>query len=201
MNNRTHILQTVLLAAFVVLPVSILCAQSDRRGPATAEKYRLLSERNIFLRYRRRPQKKVVAPAPRKPAPPPDPDRYIKLTGTAVRGGDRVAFLEDSRSDRTLQVRVGEAVGKGKITAVTLDGIQYQRDGRAGEIEIGRTLSGSLTIPAKTGLVSAERPAAPSSAPAAGESSSRSAETGDGGAGIADILERMRKRRQQELEQ
>ncbi len=197
MKERTSIQHARLIAAFVALPVSILCAESGRPGPSTADKYRLLSERNIFLRYRRRPQKKVVAPAPRKPAPPPDPDRYITLTGTAVRGDERVAFLEDGRSKKTLVVRVGGAAGKGKVTAITLDGIQYERDGKIGDIEVGSTLSGSTAVPATNGY--AVVPAAPASAPAAGEPSSRPAEPGGGGAGIADILERMRKRRQQEL--
>ena len=233
MKRWKRIIQFALLAAVAAGPISILRAQSGRSRSSSSDKYRLLSENNIFLRVRRRPVRRTYTPRPRTPAPPPDPDRYIKLTGTALQGSESLAFLEDSRREKTLRIRVGDEVGKGKVIAITSSGIEYQRDEKISEIKIGYTLSGSTEAsrssssysrssytprssssrspsssktPSSTETAKAE-PAEtestetePTETEPAAEPSSRPAETETKSTGAGSLLERMRKRRQQELE-
>jgi hypothetical protein len=144
-----------------------------------------------------------------------------------MQGDQHVAFLEDSRLDRTLKIKVGDSVGKGKITAITINGIQYQRDEKTREIKIGYTLSGSSEVsrssssyrrsysrsPSSTRSSSTDKSTSTKKSPSAEEppstattentgepeASSRPAEP-EKPAGAESLLERMRKRRQQELE-
>jgi len=152
------------------------------------DNFRVLVERNIFLRDRaiarprsssREPQQAIVR----------DPDEDLVLTGTVRQGQLAVAFVENTRSGRVQRAWAGDAVGSGKISAITLDDVEYVRNGTTKKIEIGRSLgSSSSTQPADT-----SQPTIPKSG------TSDTADTASNG-DAASILERMRRRRQQELD-
>ena len=227
-------------------------------GAASWEKYRLLTERNIFVRDRRRPS--TGRYAPRGPAEPINTDRYLVLTGTVNYGDEFIAFFEDTRAGKTVRARVGKTIGNGTLKAISLRGVEYERSGTVTKIAIGCTLTGSLaTLVEKVAAVRPEPPkpaattgpatasaAAPGAQPVAGQGPPPGAppegppggpregqpgappDFGPGGPpngpppgppqgppefsgappsepqldpGMAEILERMRQRREQELRQ
>jgi hypothetical protein len=220
------------LAGAASPPASLPGAQ-----PARLEDYRVLWERNLFLRNRARPPSS--RPAPIAATPPADTgDSRIVLTGIIRQGEDYVAFFEDTRTGKTATLQVGAPVGRGQLTTITMDAVHYTCAGNTTKIAIGSTLAGAAaslpkpaaptstaatappaapaaptpaTATAAAGAATAAAgaaPAAASPAPATDASAQTQAapfpgtaappgDTKDGGA--AAILERMRQRREQEL--
>jgi hypothetical protein len=178
-------------------------------GDATAslESYRLLVTRNIFMRDRSR--RVVSVPRTSYAAPPQrSSEDYVVLTGVAVREPVHVAFFEDSQAGRTIPVCIGQVLGRGVLTAITMDGIQYQSGGVTRMIGIGENLRGvttafytpsAATQPAATTTPTTTPTTGPTTGPATQESTSQPGQTTPGGTG--DILERLRLRRAQELGQ
>lgn len=212
MSRWTSLPGTTLLVAAV--GVWVLAAVSPT--PAATEKdrtwdsYRVLVDRNMFLRDRRPPRPTRTARARPTMAPPSDSDRNVLLTGVARRDGEFVAFFENTRTNATAKVRVGQAVGKGKATAITLDGVEYERDGSVSRIAIGDALRGGRfvreTVAARPGPATrpSERPApttgpATASAEPAPETRPAPSEGSDKTSDVTDIEKRMRQRREREL--
>ena len=100
---------------------------------------------------------------PQRPAPPENPDDRIVLTGIIQQGADGVAFFEDTRSRKTIRVQAGDAVGRGRATAVTLDEVQYACDGTTTKVAVGSNLTGRATA-----LSSPAAPLTPAAPPTAG---------------------------------
>ena len=146
--------------------------------PVSWEHYRVLSERNIFVRDRRRPRENQSAPD--QPAGIINTDKYLVLTGIGHQGREGIAFVEDTRSGETIRIRTGDPIGNGRIVRITLDYAEYECKENTIRIGIGSSLVG-LTV---------------SYAPAA---SAGAGQSGDApGSDTSAILERMRKRREQE---
>lgn len=108
----------------------------------------------------------------------------LTFRGAMRDGSQFVAFIEDTGSNKTMRLKVGEKLGRGEIREISLNQIVYQVGDRATPIPIGSNLSG-------TGIMVASTQPSPASAGQAA-SASPSSSGGD------DLLERMRKRRQQE---
>jgi len=198
--------------------------------PARLEDYRVLSERNMFLRNRARPPSSHHAPTA---APAADTgDGHIVLTGIIQQGEDYVAFFEDTRTGKTTLAQVGALLGRGQLVTITMDAVHYACAGNTLKIAIGSTLSGAPASPgraaaptstaatappaapaaptpatvaaATTGTAPGATPAAPAPATAsttppaaAPPQAAPSGDTKD--SGTAAILERMRQRREQDL--
>jgi len=213
--------RTWMIAAVAAGLASPLVAAGD---PAESwDRFRLLAERNIFLRDRRPPRPPRVGP-PRPVAD--DRDRRLVLTGTALCGTEFVAFFEDVRSGETFRARAGATVGTGRLHAITLDGVEYETGGKTTSVEIGFSLAGeAASLPTRRTTVTAEPDLSPTeaetppqlrpetngqeppkpeaTAPADGTSTAEQKETTPpddaGDADLADILQRMRRRREEEL--
>jgi len=214
---------TMFLIVAVIGPASPVLAATGKAD--SWDPFRLLAERNIFLRDRRRPEPR------RSEGPRPvldDGERRVVLTGTALCGAEFVAFFENTRTGDTIRARAGGAVGAGKLNAVTLDGVEYEADGKTTRIEIGFSLAGepgslpsrrtSATATSESASPPAESEAKPetetgatdgqvtpkqeATAPPDGTpDATPKASTSPGGAGdadVADILQRMRQRREEE---
>ncbi len=151
---------------------------------------KVVVERNIFRRDRRRAPKTVFAPAKE---PPPRPERYIVLTGIVQQSKGHIAFLEDTRTGTTTRVRIGDSVAEGKLKDITLDYVEYESNGDVARIEIGKNLDGSVSTPAIP-QESSEEDGTPD-VPAAGTPGDGAAAGGD----EAAILERLRQKREKEL--
>jgi len=162
---------------------------ADDNGP-TWDRFRVLVDRNIFLRSRTRPR-----PPGRDQSTPSrvvrDPNADLVLVGTTQQGSAAIAFIENIRTGEVRRVTVNEAVGTGRITAITLDDITYSLDGVDTEIAIGRALGRAAS--AIAGVAPTEAPTL------AGAAAATPGESSD--ADTTDILERMRRQRQQELDQ
>ncbi len=90
-----------LLSLMVLLAAPITLAQDSSGANETDswDRYRVLSERNIFVRDRgvlseSRPVPEQTARA----IDDDDSDRYLLLTATVQRGRESIAFVEDTRS-------------------------------------------------------------------------------------------------------
>ena len=148
------------------------------------ERYEVLVKRNIFSRERGRPDPPVRGAV--STAPPP-PERYLLLRGVLKQGEEWTAILEDARTGSVTKAHVGDGVLEGRVTGITMDSIDYEKDGRAAHVALGQNLEGGGSA----------RTAGATSAPAAGAA----AGAATGTAGQADILEQLRQRRQRELGQ
>lgn len=159
-------------------------AKPESKSAGAWEKYQALTRNNIFLRDRT-PWRAGSSAGPETAAP-----RGIVLTGIVKQDAEFIAFLEDLRARTTSKARTGESVGEGRISGIAIDSLEYEKDGATTHVEIGMTLDGVAggTMPPSKGAPVA---------PAAGEAVSAPAPTG--GSAEADILERMRQRRQKEM--
>ena len=210
MNYRTPLPGKGLWAAAIVaLALAAISPLPAETGPGDAsDRYRVLVERNIFLRDRRPAQR---GPSPRSTAlVVRDSDRDVVLTGTGRRDDESVAFFENTTTGFTTRVRVGQAAGKGRIRSITLDGVEYERGGSVTRIDIGHALQGGRFVretvapspPATTQPGEPSRSTtAPATAPAGSQAETRPAPSGSGAgsADIEDTLKQMRQRREQEL--
>jgi hypothetical protein len=55
------------------------------------------------------------------------------------------AYVEDLNTGSTLRLSPGDTLGQGKVTAVALDAIAYEHDGKKTWIEIGSDLTGKMS--------------------------------------------------------
>ena len=200
----------LVIAAAVWLPAAVWPVPAAAQENRAWDNYRVLVDRNIFLRDRRPPRPtRTIRSQPRMPEPS-DTDRGIVLTGVARHDGEFIAFFEDTGTRATGRAAVGQAIGKGKVTAITLDGVEYERDGSVSRIEIGDALRGGRfvreTVAAKPGPATRPgEPPAPTTGPATASAEPAPAtrpappETTDKTSDVADILKRMRQRREREL--
>ena len=170
------------------LLLSLVCAGSLRCEQASAaspswDRYKVLTENNIFLRdrARARPREQSIAPVPVRA-----PERDFVLTGIVRRDSGCIAFVEDMRNGETLRVRSGDTFADGQITDITLDGLVYRKDDQTRDIKIGNTLGGASPLPAPTAAsTNAEGSVAPGATAASPDERA--------------ILERLRQRREKEL--
>jgi hypothetical protein len=96
-------------------------------------------------------------------AGPAGPEAGFILRGV-VQAEDRlIAFVEDKAGNRVIEVTSGQAIARGKVVAVNLDGFEYQGVGGVKQIKVGQDLSGQIAPPTPT-----SKPAAPKPAPGEG---------------------------------
>ena len=200
----------LLLAAVAAWALAAVSPLPAAGAEDSWDKYAVLVERNMFRRDRRRPQPLGAASTQRAER---DSDRGVVLTGIARRGAEFVAFFEDTASNATSKIRLGQAIGKGKVKAITLDGVEYEREGLVRKIGIGWSLVGSITTmpaertpssapaqpqgPSVNGGEPTTSPTQPTTKPAVAAPGASPGGASD--SDITDILERMRRRREQEL--
>jgi len=144
-------------------PVAPTAAAPKSPQPTTWESYRVLSERNIFLRNRSRPSSGRHGSGSEPPRPPVNTgDTSIVLTGIIRQGDDCVAFFEDTRTGKTTQFLAGAALGRGRLGLITEDTVHYACDGQLRKITIGSTLAGTVASFAKpASSTTTTAPAAP----------------------------------------
>jgi hypothetical protein len=206
-----------LAAVLSIVSLAWLAASEPPAGPSGAAKslqekerafgsrYAILIERNIFSRNR--PQRYIPIGGSRdsgekKFAPPSEETSYV-LTGVIREDGKYAAFIENSRTGATVKAKVGDAVARGKITAIHIDGLTYESEGKSLALQVGKTLSGekpgsrSARSSSEDGKASGDRKGSggPKIAESAGEKPAESAESSS----TEDILARMKKRREMEM--
>jgi len=189
MNRYPQLLSLMVLLA---APIALALDSPEANETASWDRYRMLSERNIFVRDRgvlseSRPVSEQTARAIHD-----DNDKDLVLTAIAQKGREYIAFVENTRSGETIKVRPGDPIGKGKLVKITLSHVEYESEGTTARIEIGSSLAGLTVSPVSTAT-------AASPEPDVSTDPDRPANATDDG--TSAILERMRKRREQQIEE
>jgi len=133
-------------------------AGRPRDADGSYDDYRILVDRNIFVRDRRppRPERSFE---PRSFDDAPDPRPRLVLTGTARSGEGFIAFFEDRTSGETRRAAVGKTVGGAVVQAITLDGTVLLDGETTRTIKIGCDLSGrEVVLPRPVETVTAAAP-------------------------------------------
>jgi hypothetical protein len=150
--------------------------------------YIVLTNRSIFKKG-----SQMTDPfAPTTPLPPPRPQPYtpaessLEFNGAMHADASWTAFFENTSNHDVFVKHEGDNIARGKITAITLDSIDYETNGRQNTIALGHTLDGSEG----PGLASAPSLSLSSTQPSANFSGPN-----------ADVLERLRQKRLKELGQ
>jgi len=110
------------------------------------------------------------------------PENVMVFNGASNANGQLVAFIENTSLNSIARFQVGDSVATGKIIGITLDQLDYSVGGRVTHVMLGQNLSGVDTQVLTTQPVTSG--AGPSSGPSGGAD---------------DVLERLRRRRLQEL--
>ena len=154
------------LAFWLLMLLPALAAAAPPAAPPSVQppqwdNYRVLSERNMFLRDRARPMTSHYTPRPAVIVAPPSEDERFVLTGIIQQGDDCMAFFEDSRSGKTATVMAGDPVGRGRLTVITLDTVHYACDGNLARIMIGSSLTGASASAPRTTSTASTTPVPP----------------------------------------
>jgi len=178
------------LSAAVAFTISLGFAMTalGQTSPTTSswDKYKVLSERNLFLKDRSRRNDRAKAPVY-------PPEHFLVLTGVVRQGDEYVAFLEDTRSGATSRVKANGQAAQGRIARLGLDYVEYEKDGKAVRIEVGRSFEGGAAV---AGAQAAGEVATPGGAAVAG---AQAAPQSGGSSDEKAALDRLKQRRLQEL--
>jgi len=182
----------IFFSAVCALPAAPLAlGEGETAAAPSFDEYKIITERNIFLRERPRP---APSGAERRPPPPPA-ESLFTLTGIIRQGEEYIAFIEETRKNVTTRVRVGGTFADGRVVGITLDGIVYEKDGKTAELGLGQRLSGS-----GANIAGADSGNAPEvTTPNQGGSATPLAPAPSTGAGLSDVLQRLREKRQMEM--
>ncbi len=121
-------------------------AAGEETGPATKswDDYRIITERNIFSRYRTKtiPMSQVKEQVVVVPE-----QSYYTLRGVTKQTDGHISFIEDSRTAAVTRFRNGDSIAEGRITAINMDYISYENAGKTLKVEIGMNLEGQVSGP------------------------------------------------------
>lgn len=167
-------------AILALFPLWSLGADEPDRtsDKAYAEKFGVITQRNIFLRNRARSRSENDG-ARRESRPPRKAEQALILRGIVREDERLIAFVENVDDGATHRVALGDSIAAGKITAIAFDAAEFELAGKRTRVEVGHNLEGGV----------AEVPT--SSATTDGASSPTDASQ-------AAILEKMKQRRMQE---
>ncbi|MCY3019324.1 MAG: hypothetical protein NTW87_09905 [Planctomycetota bacterium] len=173
-----------LIAGCVASQGSASDAGARPQGLAPAfERYQVLVQRNMFAKDRGRARDEARAAEQSKDGAPSKPEAETVLVGILQKDGQLVAFLENSKAGTVQAVQKDDPIGRGTIAAITLDSIEYVCGDTSLTVTIGKSLDGGT--PTKLGELA--KPAGAGASAGAGSADSNS------------VLERLRKKRQEEM--
>ncbi|MFA5646294.1 MAG: hypothetical protein WDA18_08075 [Candidatus Ratteibacteria bacterium] len=141
MNPLFHFVSILLLGYMILLPFSPYAEaenQKENKEEFSRQRYTIITERNIYDRNRSS-STSVLAPIV-KETPPPVPEEYMVLVGIVSHDGSPIAFFEDRLTGRTLKLKKNNTLLNGTIGNITLDQIEYQKNGSSALIKIGQNL-------------------------------------------------------------
>ncbi len=168
---------------------------------------------NLFVPSQRRAPR--VEPAPGEagqeqpeqqyePQPEPeDPDRAYRFIGVSYTGERWLAFFENMQTREVFRVGEDETFASGKLGAISHDVVEYQVGDEQRNIQIGYDLTGALASRSYgSGMSgyygSSDGYGSSTSERGSDNSTTSSNESSDTGSSTADILRRLRERRERE---
>ena len=166
--------------------------------------YEIIAENNLFrpLGWKREvqlPEKSTptVTPEPIVEIPPPPPTYTLVLTGIAKNGSDWIAVVEDQKRAEGAFLRRGETLKDVRVQEIMSEHITLTRDGMTLQLALGESIEygvdGRLRFDT-AGTANISKLPDETNAPAETE-----ADSGDDGE--QSLIERLRARRQRELNQ
>jgi hypothetical protein len=146
--------------------------QQQPRVDEYAERYGILTDKNIFVRNRP-PTRKGGPPTAERPR---RPEESFVLTGLTLQEGRNVAFIENTATRTTERVVQGASIAGGKIIDVRFDSLEFETGGSRFRVGIGRNLLGDVSRGSNGGGSAAANSSSPSTtAPAGGTASGSNA--------------------------
>ncbi|HNS20370.1 MAG TPA: hypothetical protein PKH24_07710 [Sedimentisphaerales bacterium] len=162
--------------------------------PNSWESFNLVLTRNIFSRTRTAWRPRQEEERPRPTVVTRNPEAYHVLKGVVQENDDFYAFIENSQDGTSLQVRRGDPVARGTIKTLTLDGLEYQMEGKDPVVvRVGYDLEGGIGVLSTSQMF--ELASTPSS------STSTSGRSTGSGADESEILKRLMEQRKQQVGQ
>ncbi|HWE97904.1 MAG TPA: hypothetical protein VG269_28365 [Tepidisphaeraceae bacterium] len=115
--------------------------------PATAkgpnfDSYKILLDRSMFSISRATP---AAASASAAAAPAPA-DAVLSLKGISQDDARFTAFVEDPAAGRIRELKVGDALARGRVSAITLTGVEYVADGKTVRVAVGQSLGEGVAV-------------------------------------------------------
>jgi hypothetical protein len=193
-------------AATPAAPPATLPAMPTKPLPMSAA-YAVVNYRSIFIKGNQAITREPPPPPPGSGThiqkPPTRPEELIVFNGVLMVDGQPEALVEDTSARKSMAVKVGDPLATGRVTGVTFDSLDYQAKGSVViHVSLGQNLDGHAAAPGDTAAPTLGAPSAtatggpsgagPTTAPAGAESTA--------GLSTDDILARMRKKRQLELQ-
>jgi len=144
------------------------------------DRYDVLVQRNIFMRHEGGPGRSRSSDGP---TTRPSRNESWLLTGTAILDDRSVAFVENTTTGAAKRLKVGDLIDGNRVAKIESAGVDIEAGGGTRRVALGASFDGSAaptTMPSPAGVDGG----------AAGEGGSSSE---------ASILERLRARRNQEM--
>jgi hypothetical protein len=136
---------SLVIAGMVLGATTLVLGAEPAKRESYADHYGPLSEHNIFAKDR--PIKKASATSQPTTAIPRTPEESLVLRGVALDSDGSIrAYVEDLDNSRMLKLSLGDAVGRGKIAALDIDAVDYERNGEQVWIEAGADFTGRQVI-------------------------------------------------------
>ena len=131
------------------------------------ERYAIVEQHNVFVRDRSRPASRPVSSGSSSTQPAKRSiEESLVVRGIAMEEYGYRAYVEDLNTGSTLRLSPGDTLGQGHVTAVALDAIAYEHDGKKTWIEIGSDLTGKTSFAASSLASSALASTGPTTLPA-----------------------------------
>ena len=201
MKNKYNRVRACMLPAVALgLTIATWCLPGLAQDTTAAEpqdawaKYQVILQRNIFSRQRGPVRQRQLGERPTTVVIP-NPEAYFLLKGIVLEGDKFIAFLEDNRGSGVLRLREGDSVARGVVKNFTLDSIEYQLEGRAISVPLGRDLEGGQGAVTINRLLELS-----ATSTATGSQKGASAEPAPSG-DEAEILKKLMEQRKQQLGQ
>ena len=113
------------------------------------ERYAILEQRNVFVRDRSRPTSRPLSSGSSSTQPTRRTvEESLVVRGIAMEEYGYRAYVEDLNTGNTLRLSPGDTLGQGHVSAVALDAIAYEHEGKKTWIDIGSDLTGKTSIAA-----------------------------------------------------
>jgi hypothetical protein len=119
------------------------------------------------------------------------PESILVFNGASDANGQIVAFIENSGLNTIAKYQVGDAVAQGKLSAITLDSLDYKVGSQVTHVLLGQNLQGiDMQVLTTQPVSSTTSPTTQDASPGT-----------TGNSSTDSVLERLRRRRLQELGQ
>ena len=132
--------------------------------PGYTDKYAVLELRNVFLKDRSRPTSRPSSSSTTQPTHR-SPEESLAVRGIAIEDDGFRAYVEDLNNNAMLKVSPGDTLARGHVTAIELDAIAYEHDGKQTWVNIGNDLTGKLA-PVATSAYGSSATTSPTTLPA-----------------------------------